>query len=37
MIGIIPEGVKYNIELQCVLLYQELHKKRNLPAELGEL
>ncbi|MEO8399096.1 MAG: alpha/beta hydrolase-fold protein [Ignavibacteriaceae bacterium] len=29
-----PEGVKYNVELQCVFLYQELQKKRNLPAEL---
>ncbi len=29
-----PEGVEYNVELQCVLLYQELNKKRDISSEL---
>jgi len=29
-----PEGQKYNIEYQAVLLYENLHKKLGFPAEL---
>lgn len=28
------EGNKYNVEYQVVLLYEELHKKNNIPADL---